>query len=399
MLAKQLNERITQTDPGTPAGELLRRYWQPVALSREITPEGKPKHVRILGEDLVLFRDTAGRPGLLGLRCSHRLTSLAYGRVEDGGIRCPFHGWLYDIDGHCLEQPAEPEGSTFKDKIQHPSYPCQELGGLVFTYMGPASRMPLLPRYEALVREDGTRQADYYSINSNYLQNLEGAVDHRHARFLHANRWSENKAKIMAPPRPGVELRETDFGIWRMTTSGPTNTESQAFGHFFLPAGFLRTASDYRREGEVRKTQSWYVPADDTHTLRFQVGFAPFTSDGRAYEWPEPDADPVMPGPENDYFRDYEQVDTISGIACDAPGTSLKGLLAQDSMANETQGPVADRTREHLGVYDQVLIDMRKMLLHAIDEVEAGRDPKHIIRDLEENDIVYIRGQEALELV
>src|SRR5579862_5480050 len=158
----------------------MRRYWQPVALSNEVTAGGKPKQLQIMGEPLVAFRDDNGKPGLLDLHCSHRLTSLGYGRVEDGGIRCPFHGWLYDVEGHCLEQPAEPEGSTLKDRVRHPWYPCQELGGLIFAYLGPIDTMPLLPRYEMLVREDGTRKVDYYPINSSYLQNLEGALDTIH---------------------------------------------------------------------------------------------------------------------------------------------------------------------------------------------------------------------------
>src|SRR5438046_2565285 len=145
MLTAEENGLLSHVGPGTPGGDYLRRYWQPVGLSTEVTPGSKPLQVRILGEDLVLFRDNQGRPGLLGLRCSHRLTSLAYGRVEDGGLRCPFHGWVYDVNGHCLEQPAEPEGSTFRDRIRHPSYPCAELGGVVFAYLGPPAKQPLLP--------------------------------------------------------------------------------------------------------------------------------------------------------------------------------------------------------------------------------------------------------------
>src|SRR5438034_833158 len=184
---------MTQTDAGTPAGELLRRYWQPVALSREITAGGQPRQLRIMGEDLVLFRDQDGRPGLLDLHCSHRATSLYYGRVEDGGIRCPFHGWLYDVEGYCLQQPAEPEGSTFYQKVRHQAYPCQEMGGLIFAYLGPTAKIPLLPRYEVLVRKDGTRQSSWYQINSNYLQNIEGAVDAAHFPFLHTDNWSARK--------------------------------------------------------------------------------------------------------------------------------------------------------------------------------------------------------------
>ena len=143
------------------------------------------------------------------------MTSLYYGRVEDGGIRCPFHGWLYDIQGRCLEQPAEPEGSTFKERVRHPAYPCQELGGLVFAYMGPPERMPLLPRYEALVREDGTRKTDCYPINSNYLQNLEGALDTVHAPYLHMELWSRFKGKLATLPKPELTFVESDYGIWQ----------------------------------------------------------------------------------------------------------------------------------------------------------------------------------------
>src|SRR5207253_1389075 len=131
MLTAEMNELLGQVGPGTRGGEFMRRYWHPVALSAELVPGAQPRQVRILGEDLVLFRDDQGRPGLLGLHCSHRLTSLAYGRVEDGGLRCPFHGWLYDVAGRCLETPAEPDDSTLKDHVVHPAYPCQELGGMV----------------------------------------------------------------------------------------------------------------------------------------------------------------------------------------------------------------------------------------------------------------------------
>ena len=144
MLTQEQNDLLTQTGPSTPGGDLLRRYWQPAALAEELPPGGAPLPVRILGEDLVLFRDDAGRPGLLGLHCSHRAADLSYGRVENGGLRCLYHGWLYDVRGRCLEQPGEPAGSTFKDRISHPAYPCQEAGGIVFTYMGPGEP-PLLP--------------------------------------------------------------------------------------------------------------------------------------------------------------------------------------------------------------------------------------------------------------
>ena len=137
MLTREQNDLLTRTSPGTPGGSLLRRYWQPVALAEELPPGGAPLPVTLLGENLVLFRDDAGRPGLLGLHCPHRGADLSYGRLEGGGLRCLYHGWLFDVAGHCLEQPGEPQGSTFKDKIWHTAYPCQEAGEMILAYLGP----------------------------------------------------------------------------------------------------------------------------------------------------------------------------------------------------------------------------------------------------------------------
>jgi phthalate 4,5-dioxygenase len=420
MLRGELNALLTQTNPGTPAGELLRRYWQPVGLSREVVLGGRPEAVKVLGEDLVLFRDDQGRPGLLGLHCSHRLTSLAYGRVEDGGIRCPFHGWLYDVGGRCLEQPAEPEGSTFGGHVRHRAYPCQELGGLIFAYLGPPEQMPLLPRYEVLVREDGSRMTNYYTINSNYLQNVEGALDTVHFSYLHQDHWSTMKPRLASLPKPRIELQETDFGIWQRTVlpNAMRDTTSVVYAHFFMPAGFFRVevraagrdrqwrlqspapqpARDGGGEAYVLKFQSWYVPIDDTHTKRFQAAFAPLDTHETPYPWPQED-DYLQPGPENDYFRDYERVDTISGIPVVAPGTGIKGFLVQDNMVNETQGAIVDRTQEHLGAHDHVLTRMRRILLSAIEDVAGGRDPKHVFREPPESGFVCIAGSDPVERV
>jgi nitrite reductase/ring-hydroxylating ferredoxin subunit len=379
-------------------GEFLRLYWQPVGLSQEVTPGSKPKQVQVMGEDLVLFRDGDGRPGLLGLHCSHRLTSLAYGRVEDGGIRCPFHGWLYDTGGKCLEQPAEPE--PFAERIQHLSYPCAELGGLIFAYLGPEDKKPLLPRYDVLVRSDGTRKVNYYLINSNYLQNLEGAVDTVHSSYLHRDDWSKVKHRVAELPKPKVDFVETDYGIWQRTFLPDANLGlvRVLYAHFFMPAGFVRIQDDtqLRENGHVQKHQSWYVPIDDTHTIRFQVGFANFNRHGDPYDWPE-ERDYEQPGRGNDYYRDYDRVDTICGIPVRTAASGVKGFLAQDSMVNETQGPIVDRSQEHLGVFDKPLAVMRWMYLVALADIKKGKDPKHIIRDPAVNEVVSIRGNDESE--
>jgi len=261
--------------------------------------------------------------------------------------------------------------------------------------------MPLLPRYETLVREDGSRKVDYYQINSNYLQNVEGALDTSHASFLHIDNWSKMKHKLAAMPKREIQFKETDYGIWQTATSHIQAATKGAlilvFAHFFMPAGFMRIQESRFQKGLIQKFQSWYVPVDDTHTKRFQTAFSPLMASGKAYEWP-PAEEFIQPGPENDYFRNYEEVDTLSGIPLRTSQSAIKDFLCQDNMVNESQGPVVDRTREHLGALDKVLTAMRVMLLLAIEDVQKGRDPKHIIRDPHKNGIVYIRGDEEQEL-
>jgi len=397
MLTKELNELITRVGPGTPGGEYMRRYWHPVGLSTDVIPNGQPKQIRILGEDLVLFRDQAGRPGLVGVHCSHRLVSLAYGRVEDGGIRCSMHGWLYDVDGRCLQQPAEPE--QFTDRIRQRAYPCRDLGGLIFAYLGPLEQMPLLPNYEVLTRTDGTRQYSWWPIDGNYLQHLEGAWDWIHAGFLHTVSWSEKKHVMMELEKPTVELRETEYGLRRRSDQWhPGGVKGRAYGYFFMPAGWLRLAANWNRgqqrsdrqtqQTDIQKVQAWFVPVDDGHTLRYQVSFAPFNPDGSAYKW-RPDGELLQPRADKDYGRDYYTIDSISGIDPGTPET----FRAQDTMANETQGyPAMDRSEEHLGAHDFILTAMRMMILKGISDVQNGLDPKHVIRDVELNDTVFVRG-------
>src|SRR5204863_7649272 len=149
MISPEENSMLTRTGPGTPGGEMMRHYWHPAALSEELPPAGAPLPIRLLGENLVLFRDDQGRPGLIGLHCSHRGADLSYGRLEDGGLRCIYHGWLYNREGRCLEQPGEPAGSIFHEKIRHTAYPCIERNGAIFAYLGPGEA-PEFPNYEFL---------------------------------------------------------------------------------------------------------------------------------------------------------------------------------------------------------------------------------------------------------
>jgi 5,5'-dehydrodivanillate O-demethylase oxygenase subunit len=201
MLSKEENEFLTRVGPGTPAGEMLRRYWWPVAFSDEVKPKGPPVKVTLLAEDFVLFRDGALGLGLVALHCSHRGTSLEFGRVEDRGIRCCYHGWLYDVRGNCLEQPAEPVDSTFKERIKHPAYHAQDAGGLIFAYVGPEPA-PLLPNYDLLVRQDGCRVVGGGEEFCNWLQRAENSADGAHSIALHAAGYPN-----MAMKRPTIKWR------------------------------------------------------------------------------------------------------------------------------------------------------------------------------------------------
>ena len=199
MLTEEENDLLIRTGPGMPGGQLLRSYWQPAALSEELPPGGPPIPLRLFSEDLVMFREPstgsgqAGRIGVLDLHCSHRRTDLSYGRLEDGGLRCIYHGWLYDVSGKCLETPAEPAGSHLKDYVRHRAYPCQEVGGVIFTYMG-SGDPPLLPNYEVLAAPPGHRFTTKHFHECNYLHGLEGNMDNTHVRFLHRIFRSEERS-------------------------------------------------------------------------------------------------------------------------------------------------------------------------------------------------------------
>ena len=194
MLTREENEFLTQVSRGTPCGELLRRYWHPVAAAGEFTEEKPIRPVKILGEELVVYRDKKGNYGLVGEHCPHRSASLAYGRVDDEGIRCPYHGWKFDCMGKCLEQPAEPVDSTFKDRIKHVAYPVEYLGGLIYAYLGPAPA-PLLPRWDVLVWEHGKRWIVKESIiDCNWLQPMENSVDPSHLYWL--CRWRPARSPL-----------------------------------------------------------------------------------------------------------------------------------------------------------------------------------------------------------
>jgi 5,5'-dehydrodivanillate O-demethylase len=361
MLSREENETITRVGPGTPAGTMLRRYWWPVGFTEHVKTKGSPVPVRLLGEDFVLFRDGAGNLGMVDLHCSHRGTSLEFGRVEDAGIRCCYHGWLYDIKGRCLEQPAEPADSTFKDRIKHPAYQVQELGGFIFAYIGP-DPAPLLPRYDLLLAENGERVVGAGTEYCNWLQRAENSVDQTHLVALHAPEYPQ-----MALKRPEIGWQKTAYGA-KITMHVP-DVSKPKHSHWVFPSHTRHTTA---RKGRIPDHAIRFrVPTDDTKTMTFWLRFTPYT-----------DGDVGKPlvmktiGFEDDKPGVYTRVDD---------GWWRVASHDQDRVAQETQGPIYDRSKEHLGAADEGVILLRNLIMESIDAVQHGKDPFWILRSPEQN--------------
>jgi phenylpropionate dioxygenase-like ring-hydroxylating dioxygenase large terminal subunit len=397
MLTAQENELLTRTGPGTPGGALLRRYWQPIALSEELPADGPPQPVTVMGEELVLFRDDRGRVGLLGINCAHRCADLSYGRIEDGGLRCLYHGWLYDIEGRCLEQPAEPADSTYKDEIRHIAYPCREVGNLIFAYMGPGDE-PVFPDYEALRVPDAHRFVAKTIIDCNYLQALEGDIDPAHLSYLHSTvkppdsravRGSNRSADFFygSDRRPTLEIELADFGvrIFSIRDAGDGKKYVRVT-NFIMP----NKAAIVGNEGRINQGHqiNWHVPIDDGSHLRFDITMnreKPIDT-SRYIEGPkgEVTADKrLVRNRANRYLQDRDEMSrTFTGMG--------GYFMVHDAFASETQGAVHDRTREHLGTTDKFIAAARRQILDGIAAVEAGKDPLHTIRSEDDNDLSQI---------
>lgn len=389
MLPREENDLITLVGPGTPLNTVMRSYWLPALLSQEIPePDCAPVRVRLLGEDLVAFRDSQGRVGLLDEHCPHRGTSLFFGRNEECGLRCIYHGWKMDVSGNVLDTPAEPAGSTLKDKVRHTAYPCHEAAGIVFAYMGPKDRVPLFPDYE------WTRvPLDYLYVTKSlqdcsYLQGLEGECDSSHLSYLH-RAFSDAKrgggdpdmyGKDGSPELAGVE---TDYGVRMISCRNPGDgTTYLRVSNFVLPCyGFVPTGG--LKGNPEGYTIHAHVPVDDEHSLRFNIFFRrnrPVTAaEKRLDEEFKPDHTKAR-NIRNNYLIDREEQrrETFIGVG--------KSFVIHDSCATETMGPRYDRSKEHLGVGDITVIALRKRLLKVVRGLDRGEEPPHLIRSAEQND-------------
>ena len=398
MITQAENNALTQTGAGTPCGEMMRRYWQPVALSEELPPGGAPLKVRILGDELVLFRDDRDRPGLIGLHCAHRGTDLSYGRIENGGLRCLYHGWLYDIGGRVLEQPGEPGCGVNRHEIKHRAHPCQERGGVIFTYMG-AGDPPLLPNYEFLMAPEAQRHVTKAFYNCNYLQGNEGNIDPVHLSFLHQHlsdgrpalqrvvggSGQTDNALLGRDVAPTIEVEVTDYGLRIYTLR-----EAEAGARYVRVTNFIipnLAAFGGSTVGEGYAVH-WHVPIDDRTHWKYIFMFnrkRPIAPELR--EKNQADLSPDYRFARNSINR-YQQ-DRASMTTQSFTGMGFN-FQAHDAFATESQGAVQDRTEEHLVTSDKAIIAARKLIMNAINDVKAGRDPMHVIRDPKSNKFNHI---------
>jgi phenylpropionate dioxygenase-like ring-hydroxylating dioxygenase large terminal subunit len=383
MLSKEDNELVTRTNQDAPMGNLIRRYWIPALLSEEIPePDGPPARVKLLGEDLVAFRVTDGRIGLIGERCAHRGTSLFFGRNEECGLRCVYHGWKYDIEGNVVDTPAEPASSDFRKKLRHTAYPTHEANGIVYAYLGPRELMPVFPHYEWTQVPLEFTYVTKCLLECNYLQGLEGECDSSHLSFLHRSFTNErNQVLYKSDTAPFYETEDTDFGVRLIATRNAADNQHYVrLSAFVMPVYGCVPAGRPTNELEGYEIHT-YVPADDTHCWRYDIGFRRDRAvrDDEVHRRRQIKADYTrIRNARNNYLQDRQMQKT-------ANFTGIDDFLNHDACATESMGSIFDRSKEHLGVSDKAVIAVRKFLLSAVKDLKEGKEPPHLVRSAESN--------------
>ena len=364
MLTAEENTLLTAIGPGTPAGNLMRRYWYPIATAGELSDENPTHFVRLLGEDLVLYQDKSGNVGLIQDHCPHRGASMLYGRVEERGIACAYHGWLYDTQGNCLETPAEPADSKFYLTVKATAYPVQLFVGLYWAYLGPYP-VPAIPHLDLWVRNDG-RHMIYVQpqLDCNWFAAMENSVDPAHSRVLHSVGMALRAGRTPNTTRGATDeveyfdFSETPIGIVKKRVSRNGHIDE----HPLVFPNILRHGNDTH----IR------VPIDDTHTRIYFVNFVP-SPDGAII-----DEDPEHL--ETVFLENYkEPVDRLHPFT----RFTMHNTQPEDHMAWETQGPNADRTNERLATSDRGIVMLRQILRREIDKVQEGGEPINVYLDPE----------------
>ena len=371
METPEQNQLLTQVGRGTPMGELMRRYWQPFAAAEDLADSWTQK-VRLLAEDLILFRDRQGGLGLIAEQCPHRRASFLHGIPTERGIRCPYHGWEFDAKGACLSQPFEADNPRFRENVATEAYPVQELGGVLFAYLGPVTPerpAPLLPRFDGFVAEGAIRILGRVVLPVNWLQIMENSLDPVHTEWLHGHQYEFQKERegvkvAISTRHEKIDFREFEFGITkhRLLAGHSEDSDDWRIGHPIVFPNILAVGN-----GDPKARYHSFqmrVPVDDSHTLHLWYN---------AYLPPE---GAVVPP------RLRAKVHTYDVPYLDAQGRFIMDNIdGQDMMAWVTQGPVADRSREHLGASDKGVALYRRVLKREMKKVQDGIDPMGLLRD------------------
>jgi len=390
MLKQEDNELITRVGPGTPMGTLMREYWVPALLSSELAgPDSNPVRVLLLGEQLIAFRDTAGRVGLIQNHCPHRGASLFFGRNEEQGLRCVYHGWKFDVDGHCTDMPNEPAESDFKARVKAVAYPCVERGGIVWTYLGPRATPPPMPDLEANMADNATATA--FQLEGNWLQILEGDIDTTHVGFLHYGGLTPEEqppgsfSEYQLRQKPALmQVIDTPGGVaYGARRPGPDGQDYWRIAQFampfytFTPPGVLG----------VKRNNGARVPMDDYHTMTFFMNAIPRGSQGTG---PTGNIFPEYLPQSSDWFgrfrfktnasNDFEIDRDLQRTGKGGAGfTGIRSLLMQDAAMTYSMGPIFDRSKEHLASADAMVIQVRRRLLNAVKAYqERGITPSGV---------------------
>jgi phenylpropionate dioxygenase-like ring-hydroxylating dioxygenase large terminal subunit len=383
MLSQGENEYLCRISPGTPMGTLLRRFWMPALISTEVPePDCSPIRLRLLGEDLVAFRDTTGHVGLIQNNCPHRGASLFFGRNEEAGLRCVYHGWKFDTSGACVDMPNEPAESDFRTKVRAVAYPTQEAGGVVWAYMGPPANRPPLPRPEWALVPPEQRIVSRYIQENNWVQGLEGGIDSSHVSFLHSTVASHrgdytgsNTSLFAVDKAPEFRVVETDFGLMIGARRRVSDTQDYwRVTPFSLP--FYTVIPQIPGSARYYAGHGW-VPIDDHNLSMVTYSWHPSQPMSDFGPRPGHPAHHVKKGTDvlrplqsrtNDYLIDRESQRTTSY-------TGIENGSIQDRAIQETMGPIYDRTQEHLGSADAAIILMRRLLIRLSEQLEAGTEP------------------------
>ena len=408
MLTTAENKLVTEVGPGKPLGEVMRRYWLPACLTEEIAkPDCPPIRVKLLGEELVAFRNSDGKIGLLEEYCPHRLASMFLGRNEENGLRCVYHGWKFDVDGICTDMPNELPASRFKEKVFMKSYPTVKLGGVVWAYLGPKEKMPEPPGMEWLRAPPPHRNVSVTHQYCNYLQAIEGGIDTVHSSFLHNNNLSDMAHFKRVDQAPRLEVERTPYGF-RYAGIRDIGEKGQYIRiyQFVLPFHQFRSAQVAYEQGRGSRKSipqirgHMWVPMDDQNTLIFNWIFAVEADKPLTQEFIQKYEAGAGRGPEgetrvrhrtraNDWLIDRE-------VQRSKTYTGIQGVNTQDLAVQESMGPIEDRTREHLGTTDKAIIELRYLLLDSIADYRKGIEPRGLdpktYRAVRAGDIVVAKG-------